>query len=129
MECESAAVAFPLSYRQMEIVSYTAWYPRTVPTQRIRRSGKGLGTRGLGRCSCPTAREYARPTVPKTLRNQIVDHVPEVTFQPLMSGHFQRTGIQSQLMQQRRMHIGHVMPVFHGVEPNLIRRPMHHAAL
>ena len=62
------------------------------------------------------------------LRNDLLDRVSEVDFQTLLAGEFKATGINAKLMQQRRVDVGDVVPIFDGVESNLIRRTMDNAA-
>ena len=49
-----------------------------------------------------------------------MDDMPEIHFQPFAAGDFHAIGIQAQQMQNRGVHIGDVVAVFCGMEPDFV---------
>ena len=62
-------------------------------------------------------------------RNDLLNHLPVIDIQPLPSRHFQLARVQAQLLQNRGVEVGHVVPVLDGVETDLVRGAVGDAAL
>ncbi len=56
------------------------------------------------------------PLLTSPLGDDAINWVAEVDVEALAAGNDEATGVESQLVQHRRMHVGHIMPVFDGVE-------------
>ena len=71
----------------------------------------------------PTA---ANPETASTY--DIKNRRPVVFFDPFSPRNRKRAGVQTQLVEHRRVDIGHIMAVLNGVKPEFIGRPMCHPA-
>ena len=53
-------------------------------------------------------------------RNDVLDDVAEVAFEAFVAGDFHALGLEAELMQQCRVHVGDVMGILLGVKTNLV---------
>src|SRR5262245_59240364 len=63
------------------------------------------------------------------LRDNFRDRTAVVDLEPFATRNLQSSRVQAQLLQQRRVNVGHIMPILDRVKPNLVGRAMHHALL
>lgn len=59
-------------------------------------------------------------TGPGELREYIANHGSVVDFQPFAARNFESAGIEPQLMEDCRVNVGHIMPVFNRMEANFV---------
>ena len=63
------------------------------------------------------------------LSDHIMDRIAEINIKSLVAGDFELTRVEAELMQDGRVDVGDVVPVFDGVKANLVRRAMSNSAL
>src|SRR5205823_4066933 len=100
--------------------------PTSARNVRLLRSGKHPHLAGgcdLSTCHLPLA-TYHSPS-----RNDFVNGMPHFHVEPFMARDFEPPGVQSQLVQHRRVNIGYIMSVLDGMVAQLVGAAVDHALL
>lgn len=61
--------------------------------------------------------------------DDVLNWAAEIDLQTLLSGELQTMTVQTELMQQCRVNVGHIMAMLNCVKPDLIGRTMHDTSL
>ena len=62
------------------------------------------------------------------LREDFLDDFAMIQFKPAAAGHLQSMGVEPKEVKSSGMDVGNIMPVLHGVEPDLIGGSVGHSA-
>ena len=63
------------------------------------------------------------------LGDDVLNRTAEINLETLLSGELKTMTVQTELMQQRRVNVGHIMPMLNRVKPDLISRAVHDTSL
>ena len=63
------------------------------------------------------------------LRDDFFNEPAEIHVEPFAAGDFQTTRVQSELVQDGRVDVGDIVPIFDRVKSELVGRAMRHSSL